>query len=150
MRSKVCYRCKGPLPYSSGWCSKCTAAYRLAKLDKENPDRDSFANRRKRGLRRDHPGFAMLHAARFRAKQAGVPCTIYYDDITVPDICPVLGIPLDGSHFDTRPSIDRVIPAKGYVPGNIKVISMRANRIKTDSTIEELEKVLQYYKENSG
>ena len=32
-------------------------------------------------------------------------------------------------------------PNKGYVKGNIIVVSMRANRIKTDATIDEIKKL---------
>jgi hypothetical protein len=37
-----------------------------------------------------------------------------------------------------------MVPSLGYVPGNIRVISMRANRIKTDATADELRAVLRY------
>ena len=41
-----------------------------------------------------------------------------------------------------RPSLDRIDGAKGYVKGNVRVISHRANMLKNDATIEELELVL--------
>jgi len=44
------------------------------------------------------------------------------------------------------PSIDRIIPSKGYVMGNVKFISYKANRIKNDSNIEILEKLINYMK----
>lgn len=63
----------------------------------------------------------------------------------VPPCCPVLGIPLvrrkGRGVADHSPTLDRLIPAKGYVRGNVMVISMRANRIKSDATLEELERV---------
>ena len=40
-----------------------------------------------------------------------------------------------------KPSLDRIIPTKGYIPGNIAVISQRANCIKSDATSEEIEAV---------
>lgn len=46
--------------------------------------------------------------------------------------CPVLGIDL------TTPSLDKIIPALGYVPGNIAVISMKANMLKGDETDPEV------------
>jgi hypothetical protein len=68
----------------------------------------------------------------------------------MPEVCPVLGIPLvvgDGSAKDNSPSIDRINPAGGYTKDNIRVISHRANTIKSNATIEEMEKVLAYIKD---
>ena len=39
------------------------------------------------------------------------------------------------------PSLDRIDPNKGYVPGNIIVICHRANCIKADATAKEIEDV---------
>lgn len=39
---------------------------------------------------------------------------------------------------DDSYSLDRIDSSRGYVKGNIWVISLRANRIKNDSTVEEL------------
>ena len=60
--------------------------------------------------------------------------------------CPVFGKPFE--MFDKTssfcPSLDRVDPAKGYVRGNVRYISARANRIKYDATAEELLQVVKY------
>jgi hypothetical protein len=40
--------------------------------------------------------------------------------------------------------IDRIDTSKGYLKDNIKVISWRANRLKSDGTLEELEKIVNY------
>lgn len=55
-----------------------------------------------------------------------------------------LGLLLDGSRRDRKPSLDRVVPSLGYVKGNVRVISFRANRIKSDATADELRAVLSY------
>lgn len=96
------------------------------------------------GKKKEHPLYKALQACRHRAKKKGIECTIRLEDFVVPDVCPVLGIPLDSSDFDHRPSVDRVDPTKGYVLDNCKVISMRANRIKNDATPDEIAKVLEY------
>lgn len=65
------------------------------------------------------------------------------------EICPVLGLPFVwGTRKDKEfsPSIDRMSPKKGYVKGNIKFISYKANRIKSDSTVDILEKIMKYMK----
>jgi hypothetical protein len=87
----------------------------------------------------------LLQHARRRASKKNLPFSIVEEDITIPDVCPVLGIPLfsgDGHMIDNSPNLDRIIPEKGYVAGNIRVISQRANRIKSNATVEELRAVL--------
>ena len=64
--------------------------------------------------------------------------------------CPILGIKLSRSRFidgpqDNSPSLDKIIPEKGYVKGNIIVISQLANRIKNDATYDEIYKVANWY-----
>lgn len=88
-----------------------------------------------------------LSAIRSRAKKKGIPFDLVEADLVVPTHCPVLGIPLvprSGSFCDNSPSVDRLIPELGYVKGNCRVISYRANRIKCHATIEDLEKILDY------
>lgn len=64
--------------------------------------------------------------------------TITEQDIIVPDLCPVFNIPFDDQRL--KPSLDRIDNNKGYVPGNVQVISLRANIMKHDASAEELVK----------
>lgn len=84
--------------------------------------------------------FLWSHAKR-RALTKGVPFEIEHSDIVVPDVCPIMGIPFTvrGINVKTSASVDRIVPELGYVKGNIRVISTQANRMKWDSTPEELE-----------
>lgn len=71
-------------------------------------------------------------------------------DVTIPELCPVLGIPMKinkgcSTSRDSSPSIDRFVPALGYVLGNVCVISLKANRIKNNGTPEELMAVALWY-----
>lgn len=73
-----------------------------------------------------------------------------FNSIELPDVCPVLGIPLDysfgkGSRIESSPSLDQKLPGQGYEIGNVDVISWRANRIKNDGTPEEHQKIADYY-----
>lgn len=90
--------------------------------------------------------YALWCTARVRAKRQGVPCTIQVGDIHVPGTCPVLGIPLfpsgNGAPGPNSPSLDKIRPDDGYVVGNIRVISHRANLLKNSATVAELEAVL--------
>ena len=86
-----------------------------------------------------------MQAAKSRAKKAGIPFDLDFEDILpLHKHCPALGIPVrldrDKIH-DGSPSLDRVIPALGYVKGNAIVISHRANRIKTNASWQEIEAV---------
>lgn len=90
------------------------------------------------------PQYTMFYDARKRAVKLGLPFNITPEDIAVPEICPVLGVPMDSSSRENAPSLDRRVPALGYVLGNIRVISFRANRIKSDASAEELRLVLRY------
>lgn len=92
----------------------------------------------------------MFNNARIRARKAGVPFTITTDDIHVPTNCPVLGIPLfkrtgKRGGGENSPSLDRIRPELGYVPGNIIVISNRANRLKSDASVKELRDIASFY-----
>lgn len=74
---------------------------------------------------------------RSRARKHKLPFDITPNDIFIPAVCPVLGIVLQrgkGRFAPNSPSLDRFIPEKGYVRGNIVVISYQANLIKTNST----------------
>lgn len=97
--------------------------------------------------RRKYPERSMWMQARSRARKKSLPFDIEVDDIVIPALCPVLGIELQGfvGNFDSSPSLDRIDNSKGYVKGNIAVISLRANRLKRDATIDELRRVLDYY-----
>ena len=96
----------------------------------------------------------MLSNARHRAKSKGIPFDLTADHIEplLLSECPVLGIPLEAhtgrqGPRDTSPSLDRIIPDRGYVADNIIVISGRANRIKSDASFEELRAVANFYGE---
>ena len=101
----------------------------------------------------------MFHSAKMRAKKEGLPFNLVLSDIVIPELCPVLGIPLisnlgkstgkgqTGLPNFNAPTLDRIVPSLGYVRGNISVISWRANHIKTDATLEELQAIVMYLEE---
>lgn len=84
---------------------------------------------------------AMLRATKQRAKIKNLEFNLTLDDIILPDVCPLLNIPLsiNSSDKDYSYSIDRIDNSKGYTKDNIFIISNRANRIKNNAKLEELE-----------
>lgn len=97
----------------------------------------------------------MLAQARCRARDANVVFDLSLEDLTIPNCCPVLGIPLKfnitGNRNkgkggkDSSPSLDRIDPNKGYTKDNIVIVSWRANRLKSDATQNELERLYEFY-----
>ena len=96
----------------------------------------------------------LFTSIRSRAKKNGIQFNLTRDDLKeIPRTCPVLGIPITLSGEPNSPhlaSVDRVIPELGYTKSNIHIISFRANTIKSDATIEELELVLAYMKRHEA
>jgi len=87
--------------------------------------------------------------AKRRAKEKGIEFSITEEDFNIPEFCPVTGLRLQRHEKCLRwdsPSLDRVNNSKGYIKGNVAVISNRANMIKKDASINEIEKLLIYMK----
>lgn len=81
----------------------------------------------------------------------GLEWSITPGDLEWPLYCPILGIKLRwegrgqaGQAIDDAPSFDRIDSTKGYVPGNVIICSNRANRIKNNSTLMELKKIVEF------
>jgi hypothetical protein len=96
----------------------------------------------------DVQGYLWMTAKK-RAKKSGIEFTIKPKDVVVVDVCPIMGTPmrryrekLDRESF----SLDRVDNTKGYVPGNVKVISWIANQTKNNLTLEQIERLYKYSK----
>ncbi|MEL6316052.1 MAG: hypothetical protein AAFR16_00265 [Pseudomonadota bacterium] len=90
---------------------------------------------------------ALLARAKANAQTQGVLFALSENDFEVPPRCPVLGLPLrrsEGARDDLSPSLDRLVPALGYVPGNVTVISWRANKLKADADPLELLRVARW------
>jgi len=90
--------------------------------------------------------------ARARAKKRGLPYDAKYPDLELPDVCPVLGIALvypkalKNKRSPNSPSLDRLENPLGYVALNLRAISFRANALKNDATVDELEAIIRYMK----
>ncbi len=89
--------------------------------------------------------------ARRSAQKSGREFSIELSDIVIPEVCPILGIPLirpvcgeKKYAYSNRPSLDRRDNSKGYTKENIAVVSWRANRLKNDASVAEIEAILAY------
>jgi hypothetical protein len=92
------------------------------------------------------PERSILVRTKCRAKKHNIDFNIEESDIVIPTTCPVLGIPInitDGSTSIRGPkpnsvSIDRIDNTKGYIKGNIRIMSHQANIMKSSASPEEL------------
>lgn len=85
---------------------------------------------------------SLVALAKHRAKKKGLNFNLTVEDVVVPERCPVLGCVLERGKGKgpkrNSPTLDRIDSAKGYVSGNVRVISFRANALKSDASLEEI------------
>jgi hypothetical protein len=137
------------------WCSECNKLhYQLRREDYLKQKKEQYKanvevySARNRSQYEKVTQKRMFITSKGRAKKRNVPFDIELHDIIVPEFCPVLGIKLELNFTHSKfssPSLDRIIPEKWYVKGNIIVISLKANQIKNCSTIDELQQVYEFY-----
>ena len=120
----------------------------LKSIDKE------LARKRKQDdlyYRRENHTRLWLYRLKHKSTQLGLPFNLDESDLVIPNYCPILGIELViGDNKDNAPSVDRMVPSKGYTKGNVFIISNRANRIKNNATVDELRLIADYMDNNSA
>lgn len=89
----------------------------------------------------------VISRAKRAAKLRGLEFNLIREELPVPEFCPVLGIPLNRSDIDHSPSLDRINNKKGYTKDNVIIVSNRANKIKRDATVHELQLIAKFYGE---
>lgn len=142
---KACNRERQKLWYSTD-AGRQSALKRRKKYYYDNPTRVKETSRKTRIKNKEK---LLFRSARYRAEQKNIDFDISIDDIIIPNVCPILGIPIyrDAKlNKDNSPSIDRIDNSKGYIKGNICVISYKANTLKSFGTIEEFYKIIEYMK----
>ncbi len=89
----------------------------------------------------------------YDAKRKNIHFSLKFEDIVFPTHCPVLGIELDykkkKSFQMNSPSFDRLDSNIGYIKSNVIIISYKANALKSNATLKELEKITSFYKKLS-
>lgn len=124
--------------------------YRLDNLSaaRERQRKWQAANREKHNARvtawnQDNIDKYLLRTARTRAAKFDILFDLDVSDVVVPEVCPVLKTPFEyGTAFAA--TLDRIDPSKGYVKGNVMVMSKRANAMKSDASIDELKRFAEW------
>lgn len=142
--TKVCSKCKKEKSLElyhrnktrpdgrAAHCKECERAFNLTMRKTENK---------------------LLALAKYRAKKKNLEFNLELEDIKIPKLCPVLGIKLERNRggkaaCPSSPSIDRIDNDRGYVKGNIKIISYKANTLKSSSSTKDLQKVISYMEDS--
>jgi len=131
------------------YCKQCTQVYIHTYRERDRVKGVRLYTRKRQEIleqaaarRIARPRELLLGMARARARRKEFPCTIAASDIVIPEFCPILGIKLSrnigerAADWDS-PTLDRIIPALGYVPRNIQVISRKANMMKSTYSIAD-------------
>jgi len=93
----------------------------------------------------------LLNQLKASAKKRGIPfdlTTADIDDIGIPITCPVLGIPLKfnkGKPQRDSVSFDRIDSSRGYTKDDIVIVSQRVNSLKSNASLDEMQKIVNFY-----
>lgn len=148
--TKKCTKCKLELPTGSFnknsqqksgfscYCKKCTKLKNKVKYTKLSSDHEWKLSQ-------------TLRASKVRAGVKGLEHTLTFEQLKllypIDNKCPIFGIELSwGFPKDNSPSLDRIDSSKGYTFENCQFISNKANRFKSDATLEELSMLVDYLK----
>ena len=118
----------------------CSTLCRNKRYVSNNLEKDRAWKRKHYRKAKDNPENTvkyLLKYAKSRSVKKGLEFSLTEKDIVIPKVCPVFRTNFTTTGRKYTPSIDRIDPSKGYIPGNIQIISQLANAIKWDSTREE-------------
>lgn len=90
-----------------------------------------------RNLRIRDPIKILYNNRKNDAKTRDIEFTITRDDLVIPEVCPVLKTKFIRK-TSSAASVGRIDPTKGYIPGNVQIISRKANVMKNNATPDEL------------
>lgn len=146
----LCYSCK---QYKSLDCfDKNTDKWFRAEKDSRCKEckRKAYLRRkeRNRGSKDlDRLLYERFHGLKDRARKKNIQCNIelqYLHELwnTQRGLCALSGIPMtyyfDSGRVPTNLSVDRIDSNLGYVKGNLQLVCMAVNQMKSDLTIEQL------------
>lgn len=130
-------------------CKECMTAYRKVNAEKQrlymrnlrDTNNEKVKKIRRNSYRNTPPHLKVFYQSRSRAKTRNIEFNIQPEDIIVPTICPYLKVPFiigTKENYQYTHSLDRINNDKGYIKGNVEVISKKANSMKNNATNEEL------------
>jgi hypothetical protein len=120
-------------------------AFRKLYRQKASPEQIQKWNKAREDYVKNNPQKRIIAIIKSRAKQKNMDFNLEPEDIQIPELCPVFKIPLEkyitkgkyGPRYNS-PSVDRIDNTKGYIKGNIQIISHKANSMKSNATPEQL------------
>ena len=171
-RIKSCSKCqyKNPeLVFNTNklWCGKCQTIKEKSEFNiradgtkrscrecERNYNKANYSKNKEctKKWYKQNPEKRLFFSAKKRAEDSELDFNIDLSDIIIPDFCPVLGIKLDkyrqNNNKNYSPSLDRIDSNKGYIKGNVQVISWRANWLKNNGTLAEFELIVKHLKKS--
>ncbi len=154
-KTKICYKCKEKKRYEDFRenpikddglhynCKECEKNHRNDSKEFVSMSKTS-EYRKNATIRNRINNFKawILYGTRHSAKRRNLEFNLTIEDIIIPEYCPYLNVKLTRNvgkgKTPTNPSIDRIDNSKGYIKGNVMIVSDLANRLKGRATSEEL------------
>lgn len=132
------------------WREENKEAVKINRLAyfKDNADKINSQNTE---WRHNNLAKSRFNATKSRAKKAKLDFNLTLEDFeNIPTRCPVLGVEFtnfspNGGINPNSASFDRIDNTKGYIKGNVVWVCMKVNRWKSNSTIDELQKLVNFY-----
>ena len=92
----------------------------------------------------------IIRNSKFMAKRRNIYFDLHYTDFELPSHCPILHCKLEygagknGNAFN-HATLDRIDNSKGYVKGNVMVVSRLANAMKNEASFTQLQDFINNY-----
>lgn len=138
-RRSICRECEHIIQNSPERVKRRRELEKLRRLNSEYVKRRNESDTKRRHINIKHTIWVY---ARMRALKKGIEFDITEDDFDLVEYCPLLGIKLEmskGKAKDNSYSLDRIDNSKGYIKGNVWIISKKANALKGNASLDELE-----------
>jgi len=135
--------------HKQAYNAKYNPTYKAAHKEEAAASRQTYYEENKEQLKaaqkakyRANPLKYLIYAAKARSEKFGFDFNLTETSLVMPDVCPVFKTPFVVGDRNLAPSLDRIDPKRGYVEGNVAIISFRANRLKMNASLEELKQLV--------